>query len=91
MIKPLGWTNATLTKIKDLLINANCISIENGEMTTIGFARNGLGKYYFMLFENDLSAEEVKQYNDGCNFEFYRKNIVLRYGGGAAGPQCFPD
>jgi len=33
MIKPLGWTNETLTTIKKLLANANCVSIENGDIT----------------------------------------------------------
>jgi hypothetical protein len=91
MIKPLGWTNETLTIIKKLLAEANCVSIKNGNITTIGFARSGMGKYYFLLFDNDLTSAQIKEYNDGCRYIFYKKNIVLEYGGGAVGPQCFPD
>ena len=51
MIEPLGWINETLTTIKKLLSDANCVSIDNGEITTIGFARSGMGKYFFKLFD----------------------------------------
>jgi hypothetical protein len=91
LIKPLGWTNETLTTIKKLLADANCVSIENDDITTIGFARSGMGKYFFKLFDNDLNSEQIKQYNDGCTYIYYKKNIVLEYGGGAVGSQCFPD
>ena len=91
MIKPLGWTNETLATIKGLLSNVKCVSIENGEITTIGFARSGMGKYFFKLFDKDLTIEQIKEYNDGCMYIFYKKNIVLEYGGGAVGSQCFPD
>lgn len=91
MIKPLGWTNETLTTIKKLLADANCVSIENGDITTIGFARSGMGKYFFKLFDSNLNNEQIKQYNNGCTYIYYKKNIVLEYGGGAVGSQCFPD
>ena len=91
MIKPLGWTIETLTKIKKLLADANCVSIENGDITTIGFARSGMGKYFFKLFDSDLNSDQIKQYNDSCTYIYYKKNIVLEYGGGAVGSQCFPD
>jgi len=87
----LKWTNETLAIIKKLLSDANCVSIENGQITTIGFARSGMGKYSYLLFDNNLTAAQVKQYNDGCIYIYYKNNIVLEYGGGAVGPQCFPD
>ena len=91
MLKPLKWTSETIDHIKKLLAGANCVSIENGEITTIGFARSGMGKYFFKLFNKDLTIADIKKYNDGCTYIFYKKNIVLEYGGGAVGPQCFPD
>lgn len=91
MIKSLGWNSDTLLKIKTLLDNANCISIENGDKTTIGFARSGMGKYSYKIFETDLNEEQKSKYNDSCMYIFYKDNIVLEYGGGAIGPQCFPD
>lgn len=86
----LDWTPGVLTMIKEHLQAANCISIEDGEIITIGFARSGLGKYSFKIFPGDLTAEQIKKYNTGCQYIHYRDNIVLEYGGGAAGPQCFP-
>lgn len=87
----LKWTNATLTTIKKLLADAHCVSIENGQIAVIGFARSGLGKYSYLWFNTNLTAKQIKMYNDGCNSIFYKNNIVLEYEGGAAGAQCFPD
>ncbi|MBS1521141.1 MAG: hypothetical protein JST50_09100 [Bacteroidetes bacterium] len=91
LLKIAHWDNSTLKKIKLLLDKANCISIENFSTTQIGFARSGMGEYSYLLFDHNLSNEEAKHYNDGCNQIFYKENIVLEYDGGAAGPQCFPD
>lgn len=91
MLHKLNWDYDTLKHIKSLLENAHCISIENGKETTVGFARSGLGKYSYLLFKKDLITQQIHQYNDGCSYIFFKKNIVLQYGGGATGPQCFPD
>lgn len=89
IIKSIGWTNQTLSEIKKLLNEANCISIENGKITTIGFARSGMGKYSYKIFDKPLNKEEKEEYNNGCEYIFYKNNIVLEYGGGAIGSQCF--
>ena len=91
MLAMLSWTNETLLSIKKLLADAHCVSIENGQITTIGFARSGLGKYSYLLFGDNLTTTQIKQYNNGCEYIFYKKGIVLEYRGGAVGPQCFPD
>lgn len=89
IIKPIGWTNQTLVEIKKLLNEANCISIENGKITTIGFARSGMGKYSYKIFDKPLNPKEREEYNNDCENIFYKDNIVLEYGGGAVGRQCF--
>jgi len=91
MLKSIHWNDSTLKEIKKLLHGANCISIENGKIPEIGFGRSGLGEYSYLIFDHELSAVEAKRYTDGCNHIFYKRNIVLKYDGGAAGPQCFPD
>lgn len=91
MLGIIGWKHETLTTIKRLLSAAHCISVENGESSEIGYARSGMGKYSYILFNKNLTADEIKRYNNGCTHIFYKKNIVLEYGGGAVGPQCFPD
>jgi len=91
MLQSIKWNDKTLNKIRKLLDSANCISIENGKITEIGFARSGMGMYSYLLFDRDLSDKQIAAYNNGCEYIFYKKNIVLEYGGGAAGPQCFPD
>ena len=73
MLKRLGWTTTTLEKIKKLLADAQCVSIENGDIITIGFARSGMGKYSFKLFDSDLTGEEIKRFNDGCTYIYYKK------------------
>lgn len=89
ILKTLNWTNNTLTEIKKLLKGANCISIKNGKVTTIGFARSGMGLYSYKLFEKELTPKQKTKYNNGCEYLYYKDNIVLEYGGGAVGPQCF--
>ncbi|MFC6997830.1 hypothetical protein [Rufibacter roseus] len=89
IITSLGWTKQTLVKIKELLDRVNCVSIENGEVSTIGFARSGMGKYSYKLFDSQLTENQKQRYNNGCEYIFYKDNVVLEYGGGAIGPQCF--
>lgn len=91
MLLIIGWNQNTLNEIKDLLDSANCVSIENGKLTTIGFARSGMGKYSYKVFDKNLTENEIEKFNDGCTYIYYIDNIVLEYGGGAVGPQCFPD
>ena len=89
VLKTLNWTNQTLNIIKKLLIEANCISIENGKETKIGFARSGMGLYSYRIFETELTSKQKTEYNNDCEYIYYKENVVLEYGGGAIGPQCF--
>lgn len=91
IIASIGWTKQTLTKIKELLDTANCISVENGQITTIGYSRSGMGIYSYKIFNNQLTEDQIEEYNNGCEYIFYKENIVLEYGGGAFGPQCFEN
>lgn len=92
LLNIIGWDPMTFSGIKNLFQVANCISIENGDQIEIGFARSGLGKYSYLIFPNKLlSVPQIKEYNDGCEYIYYKKNIVLKYEGGMAGPQCFTD
>lgn len=87
----LNWTKKDFSKIKVWLQKANCISIKNGKTTTIGFARSGMGKYSYKIFNHSLSKKEQEEYNNLCENIFYQENIVLEYGGGAIGTQCFEN
>ncbi len=89
VLKSLNWTNETLKEIKNLLTKANCISIQNGNIITIGFARSGMGKYSYNIFKSTLTPKQIKEYNNGCQYIYYKDSIILEYGGGAVGPQCF--
>ncbi|MDU1905829.1 MAG: hypothetical protein E6772_13715 [Dysgonomonas sp.] len=87
----INWDRMTLLGLKNILQTANCISIQNGEHTEIGFARSGLGKYFYILFPKKLNKDQIEIYNDGCEYLYYKNNVVLKYVGGMAGPQCFTD
>ncbi len=89
LLQKLGWTNETLDTLKEKLDNANCISIESGEPCTIGYQRSGMGKYLYKVFTHTLNDSLINEYNDGCTYIYYKNNVVLEYGGGAIGPQCF--
>jgi succinate dehydrogenase flavin-adding protein (antitoxin of CptAB toxin-antitoxin module) len=84
-------TRHNLQELKACLDKANCISISNRGVCEIGYARSGMGKYSYLVFDHPLNGEEKKQYNNGCTYIFYKDNIVLEYGGGAIVSQCFPD
>ena len=90
LLAKLHWTRKTLTTIKEKLNAANCISVSSGEPCNIGFQRSGMGKYYYNLFTTPIDDKLISKYNDSCKYIFYTKNVVLEYGGGAIGPQCFP-
>lgn len=92
LIHIIGWDAMSFSNIKNLMQMANCISILNGKQTEIGFARSGLGKYSYLIFPTKLlTVPEIVKYNDGCNYIYYKENVVFMYEGGMAGPQCFTD
>ena len=91
MLKILQWNRQTLRRVKNLLDAANCISISNRKQASVGFARSGMGKYSYLLFPKPLSDAQTKKYNDGCQYIFYKDHVVLEYGGGAVGAQCFEN
>lgn len=91
LLQKLGWTNKTLKTLKARLDKANCISVASGDPCRIGFQRSGMGKYYYNLFDKPIADSLRATYNDSCTYILYKKNVVLEWGGGAIGNQCFPD
>lgn len=92
LLKILKWDAMTFSNFRNMMQMANCCSIENGSPIEIGFKRSGLGKYSYLIFNTDmLTVPQIKAYNDGCQYKYYKKNVVLKYEGGMAGPQCFTD
>lgn len=89
IIKPIGWTRATLKILKEKLDKANCIGIASGEPTKIGFQRSGMGMYSFNVFDEPIPDSRRMRYNDSCRFILVNSRLVLEYGGGAIGTQCF--
>ena len=89
LLDELGWTKETLITLKYKLDKAKCISVSNGEPTKIGFQRSGMGMYSFNLFEKPLPKSEYATYNDSCTYILVNNKMVLEYGGGAIGSQCF--
>ena len=71
--------------------NRSCISIAGKDPVVIGWQRSGMGKFSYNIFDKNLEENKIKDYNDGCTYVFYKDNIVLEYGGGAIGMQCFPE
>lgn len=90
LLTKLNWTKETLKTLKQKLDAANCISIKNGQPCNIGFQRSGMGKYYYNIFDNPIPDSLKSKYNDSCTYVLYTDKVILEYGGGAVGPQCFP-
>jgi hypothetical protein len=86
----IGWTQQTLKTLKKKLDDADCIQIESGEPTKIGYQRSGMGMYFYNVFDKPVADSLKKYYNDSCTYILYNNKLVLEYGGGAVGSQCFP-
>jgi hypothetical protein len=78
-----------LKTLKEKLDKANCIQIESGEPAKIGFQRSGMGMYSFNVFDNPIPDSLRNNYNDSCTYIMATDRLVLEYGGGAVGSQCF--
>ncbi|WP_295650899.1 hypothetical protein [uncultured Mucilaginibacter sp.] len=91
LLRKLGWTKEKLVTLKAKLDDANCTSVSTGEPFTVGYQQNGLGMYYYKIFSKPLNDSLKREYNNGCEYIFYKDNIVLAYEGGAIGMQCFED
>ena len=86
----LKWDDNSFRQIKKMLDNANCISISSGEPANIGFARSGMGKYSYIIYENLIPDSLKIRYNNNCSYIIYNDKTVLEYGGGAFTSDCFP-
>ncbi|QQT32707.1 hypothetical protein [Sphingobacterium siyangense] len=89
LLQKLGWTTGTLKTLKEKLDNANCIGITSGEPCNISFQRSGMGMYSFNVFDRPIADSLKARYNDGCTYIMVNDRLVLEYGGGAIGSQCF--
>jgi hypothetical protein len=90
LLPQVNMDRIKLEKLHASLFKAHCISINNRHPVEVGFARSGMGKYYYMIFDKNLTASQIQYYNNGCEYIFYKDNIVLMYGSGAIGSLCFP-
>ena len=90
LLTVIGWTKKDLQILEDKLEEANCISVASGNPTRIGWQRSAMGKFFYTIFNQNLTDSLISEYNGGCTYIFLKDNVVLEYGGGAIGPQCFP-
>jgi hypothetical protein len=85
----LEWNANEVKTLKEKLDKANCISVQDGEPIEIGFKRSGMGMFSFVIFRN--KGTDIQNFNNGCDYIMVNRNLALQYGGGAIGPQCFPN
>ena len=91
LIRPMGWSRATLAELKEKLDAADCIQIESGEPTKIGFKRSGMGMYFFNVFDNPMPDSLKRYYDESCDYIYVGPKLALEYEAGAFGPQCFGE
>lgn len=89
LLQKLGWTVETLKILKNKLDKANCIGVTSGEPSNISFQRSGMGMYSFNIFNKPIPDNLKASYNDSCMYIMVNDKLVLEYGGGAIGSQCF--
>ena len=90
ILAALHWTQDTLKRLKQKLDLAFCISVGSSDPCEIGFQRSGMGMFSYELFSKPIADSLKESYNNGCTDIIYNPTVVLEYGGGAIGPQCFP-
>jgi hypothetical protein len=90
LLYTIGWNNEVIKTLQDKLESANCISVKSGEPSQIGFKRSGFGMYFYNVFDTPISPDVKKMYSDTCAYIYLNRYLILEYGGGAIGPQCFP-
>lgn len=90
VIATIGWNHRILETIKQKLDSANCISIESGEPCKIGFQRRDLGKYNYLVFDKPMSDSLKTFYKNYCAYSFYDDRMVMMWGAGALGGDCYP-
>lgn len=69
--------------------NANCISIVGDDPIIVGWQRSAMGMYFYNIFENKITKSQKVEYDYDCYYIPYDDHIILQYGGGAIGRQCF--
>lgn len=90
-LQKLGWKRENLLEIRELLHEANCISVDNLiSQVKIGQIRSGMGKYYILKFDNQISTQEKDEYHNNCSKYVVDDYTILEYGGGAIGSNCMP-
>ena len=87
----LNWNRETFTKLYDKLEKANCIGISSRNPVEIEYGFSGMALLSFLVFDENLTAEQQEEYSDDCMSMFYKENIVLNYGSGATGSLCTPE
>ncbi len=91
LLQKLGWNKTTLKTLKTHLDQAHCVSVSSGKPFNIGFQRRGMGMFFYNLFDKPIIDEQLKRrYNDSCQYILYNDHVVLEWGGGVLGTQCFP-
>jgi len=90
VLTSMNWNAETLKRIKEKLDAANCIQIESGEPTKIGYQRSGMGMFIYNVFDHPLPDSLKKYYNGNCQYKVFSDKLVLEYGSGAVGSDCFP-
>ncbi|MDA3055958.1 MULTISPECIES: hypothetical protein [unclassified Campylobacter] len=79
----LDWDDETLNLLKDKLKEANCISYEHkfygDNFATIGIYRTFLDMYFFKIYDNDVSKNEILKQTDDCLLQYYKDNVVFEF------------
>jgi hypothetical protein len=90
VLKTIKWNQKKLDKVKEVLDDAHCVSVQNGERTTIGFAKNSLGMLWYVVFPTKkLTNADIKELGTDKKYTYYRNNIVFKQDGGEIGPIKF--
>lgn len=79
--------------IKKELKRVQCISIDtrSPDYCDVGYKRVAMGMFSYRIFYLPMNDEQREMALSNLHFIPYNERVVLMFGGGAVGPQVFPE
>lgn len=83
LLDEIEWDRQTFTALKSKLDQVDCIQIDSGNPTKVGFRRSGMGMYSYYIYDSTSSKEFLKKQKARDDIHFFKNNIAWKYDGGA--------
>lgn len=92
----LEWSKSDLRNLTNQIYGAGCISVSNSIPAEVSVHRTSIeSRFNYLIFYMDLSlpkhADLREQFDNNCNYIYYRDNIVFKFEPSLLSSDCFPE